>query len=111
MNYNGKKFKVWTNSDNGSTSEETIFQYWQKGRLVWADYQGGKILMGNLMGVVAENGTINMHYHQIEEGGKIKTGVCTSVPEILEDGRIRLHESWKWTCDDFSIGNSVIEEI
>jgi len=39
------------------------------------------------------------------------TGKCKSRPEILENGKIRLHERWQWTCGDMSKGTSVLEEI
>jgi hypothetical protein len=39
------------------------------------------------------------------------TGRCVSTPEILNDGRLRLHEKWHWTCSDFSEGESIVEEI
>jgi len=39
------------------------------------------------------------------------TGVCRSTPELLPDGRIRLHEKWQWTCGDRASGESIIEEI
>lgn len=39
------------------------------------------------------------------------TGRCHSVPEVLADGRIRLHEQWQWTSGNQSKGESVIEEI
>jgi hypothetical protein len=42
--------------------------------------------------------------------GELMTGICRSTPEILPDGRIRLHESWQWTSGDESRGFSVVEE-
>ena len=39
------------------------------------------------------------------------TGTCKSKPEILENGKIRLHESWEWASGDKSKGQSIIEEI
>jgi hypothetical protein len=39
------------------------------------------------------------------------TGICFSTPEILENGKIRLHESWEWTSGDQSKGTSIIEEL
>jgi hypothetical protein len=39
------------------------------------------------------------------------TGICKSKPQILENGKIRLHELWEWTSDDKSMGKSIIEEI
>ncbi len=51
-----------------------------------------------------------MRYHQINDRGEIMTGFCKSTPEIMENGKIRLHEKWQWTSGDFSEGNSVLEE-
>jgi hypothetical protein len=45
------------------------------------------------------------------DNGTLQTGICQSKPEILANGRVRLHETWKWTSGDFSEGTSMIEEI
>lgn len=42
---------------------------------------------------------------------QLHSGYCKSVPEILADGRIRLHEEWQWTSGDNTNGKSIIEEI
>jgi len=39
------------------------------------------------------------------------TGKCTSIPEILSNGKVRLHEEWEWTSGDKSRGCSIIEEL
>jgi len=39
------------------------------------------------------------------------TGVCRSVPEVMSNGKIRLHETWQWTSGDGSGGSSVLGEI
>lgn len=111
INYHNKVFRAISNSENGQTSEETIFHYKQVGNILTAAYSGGVILKGHLIGLVNEAGVIDMRYHQIDTDGNIKTGKCISTPEILENGRIKLHESWEWTSDDFSKGTSVIEEV
>jgi len=51
-----------------------------------------------------------MRYHQVNQKGELMTGMCKSMPEILENGKIRLHESWEWTSGDKSKGSSIIEE-
>lgn len=111
INYHNKVFKPVSNTENGETSEETIFHYQQNGNILTAKYCGGKIISGHLIGLVDENGCIDMRYHQINEQGEIMTGICKSVPEIMEDGKIRLHEEWEWTSGDRSKGRSVIEEM
>ena len=111
MNYNGKIFRAKSNSDNGETSKKTIFGYKQTGNLVTAEYSGGKIKHGHIIGIVDENGNIEMRYHQINLNNEFMTGVCKSTPEILSNGKIRLYEKWKWTSGDKSEGKSIIEEI
>ena len=111
INYNGKKFRPISNSENGETSDETVFVYEQKGNVLWSDYQGGKIIRGHLIGLVDKQGMIEMRYHQLNDQGMLMTGVCQSVPQILPDGKIRLYEKWKWTSGDHSEGESVLEEF
>ena len=111
MNYNNKKFRTVQNSDNGETSGETIFEYRQKGNILTSEYGGGQIVKGHLIGLVDQEGNINMRYHQINTKGELMTGVCNSIPEIMSNGKIRLYENWKWTSGNKSSGKSVIEEI
>jgi len=110
INYNNKTFSPISNTANGETSSETIFLYKQKGNVLTSEYAGGKIKYGHLIGLVDENGNINMCYHQINQNGELMTGICFSRPEQLANGKIRLHESWEWTSGDKSKGNSIIEE-
>jgi hypothetical protein len=110
MNYNHKKFRPIINSENGETSIETIFHYHQRGNMLTSEYSGGKIKFGHLIGLVDSAGNIEMRYHQVNDKNELMTGICKSKPEILENGKIRLHESWEWTSGDKSKGTSIIEE-
>ena len=111
MNYHNKKFRPVSNSENGETSADTIFHYQQTGNILSASYDGGQIIKGQLIGLVDEEGNINMRYQQVNVAGELMTGQCKSTPEILPDGRIRLHEKWQWTSGDLSKGQSIIEEV
>lgn len=111
MNYNNKTFRPISNSENGETSSETLFEYEQIGSILTSNYKGGKIKYGHLIGLVDVDGTIDMRYHQVNENDELMTGICKSKPEILANGKIHLHESWEWTSGDFSKGNSILEEI
>ncbi|QXU42437.1 MULTISPECIES: n-acetylglutamate synthase [Pedobacter] len=110
INYNNKLFKPVNNTENGETSNETIFRYKQAGNILTAEYEGGKIIFGHLIGLVDENGNIEMRYHQVNKQGELMTGICNSKPEQLANGKIRLHETWQWTSGDQSKGQSIIEE-
>jgi len=111
MNYNNKKFSPVQNSENGETSAETVFEYKQTGNILTAEYKGGQIIKGQLIGLVDEAGNIDMRYHQVNEAGELMTGICHSTPELTEGGKIRLHEKWEWTSGDKSSGTSILEEI
>lgn len=111
MNYHNRSFRPVSNTENGETSSETVFKYIQDGNILTSEYSGGKIKKGHLIGIVDENGCINMNYHQVNTEGNNMTGVCRSTPEILANGKIRLHEEWKWTSGDLSEGRSTLEEI
>ena len=78
---------------------------------MWAEYEGGSIKKGSLIATVEEDGSLDMRYHHVNTGGELMTGKCRSVPEVLEDGRLRLREKWKWTSGDGSSGESVLEEV
>ena len=110
INYNDKIFRPITNTENGETSNETVFHYKQIGNILTSEYSGGKIINGHLIGLVDESGNIDMRYHQVNDNGELMTGICKSPPKILENGKIRLHESWEWTSGDNSKGQSIIEE-
>jgi len=110
ISYNDKTFRPVSNTENGETSNETIFHYKQNGNILTSEYSGGKIKSGHLIGLVDKDGNIEMRYHQVNDKDELMTGICRSIPEILADGKIRLHESWEWTSGDRSKGRSIIEE-
>ena len=111
INYNNKIFRPISNTENGETSNETKFHYKQVGNMLSSEYSGGKILTGHLIGLVDKDGNIDMRYHQVNINHELMTGVCISKPEILNNGKIRLHETWEWTSGNKSKGNSIIEEL
>jgi hypothetical protein len=110
-NYHNKYFRPVQNSANGETSTETAFHYLQKGDVVTGTYNGGDIVLGNLIAVVNEDGVLDMRYHQVNKNGELLTGICKSTPEILSNGKVRLYEKWQWTSGDKSSGESMIEEV
>ena len=111
INYDGRRFIPKMNSENGEVSEQTIFTYHQDGNLLWAQYCGGDILRGSLIGTVLNNGELDFVYHHMNCDMQVKTGKCHSVPTILEDGKIELSEQWEWTNGDCSKGVTLLSEV
>lgn len=111
INYNDKIFRSVANTSNGEVNSETVFHYQQHGFLVSATYTGGNILFGHLIGLVDADGNMDLRYHHVNDRGDLMTGICVSNPEILPNGKIRLHENWRWTSGDESEGQSIVEEV
>ncbi len=111
INYDGRMFVSKANSRNGEVDDKTIFLYHQDGDLLWAEYSGGNILKGTLIGSVSENGELDFSYQHMNQNMQIKTGTCHSVPTVQENGKIELSEKWQWTCGECTKGNSVIIEV
>lgn len=111
INYDGRKFVPKINSENGEVNAQTVFLYHQNGNLLWAEYSGGNILKGSLIGSVSDGGELDFVYHHINRDMHVKTGKCHSVPIVKTDGKIELSEQWEWTSGDFSKGASLLVEV
>ncbi|QIN85244.1 n-acetylglutamate synthase [Rubrobacter tropicus] len=111
MDYDGRRFRSVENSGTGEVGPETVFDYSQDGNVVSATYEGGDVRFGTLVATVDEDGNLDARYGHVNASGELMTGECRSTPEVLADGRIRLHEEWRWTSGDGSSGRSVVEEI
>ncbi|WP_199880758.1 n-acetylglutamate synthase [Bacillus massiliglaciei] len=110
IDYHNRKFVSAANTENGEVSSSTVFTYKQEGNILTATYKGGDIIQGCLIGLVNEDGSLIFRYNHINRHNEIRGGECRSEPELLPDGRIRLHERWKWNDRDSSEGNSIVEE-
>ena len=111
ISYDNRNFRSISNSASGEVGSETVFHYHQKDDIVWAEYSGGEIARGSLIAKVLPDDSLEMRYQHVNRKGELMTGVCTSTPELLPDGRIRMHETWQWTSGGRSSGESIIEEI
>ncbi len=110
INYDKKEFIAKENSENGEVSSYTVFKYFQKENILWAEYSGGEILKGHIIGVVLKNGDLDFHYQHINKLGQVRIGKCHSTPEILDTGKIQLFEQWQWLNGDKSRGTSILIE-
>lgn len=106
INYDGLVF-----APAGEANSLLRGHYHQDDDLVWADFAGGKVLRGSLVGVCAPDGTLKLAYSQVLCDGTVIAGDCVSHPETLPDGRIRLTEQWRRHTPFHESGSSVIEEV
>ena len=110
FNLNDKRFIAQENSESGEVGDGTIFHYYQEGNLIWADYSGGSILKGQLLGRVLTENTFEIRYQHINQAGEIKTGYCQTSVTKISTGLV-LNETWEWTSGGEGKGTSVLVEM
>ena len=111
VGYEGRRFRSVGDSETGEVGPETVFDYSQDGDVVSATYGGRGVRSGVLIATVDNEGNLDARYAHVNASGDLMTGECRTTPEALPDGRLRLHEEWRWTSGDGSSGRSVVEEI
>ena len=104
----GRVFAV-ADSGGGVATSETTFRYAEEDGVVTATYEGGMISRGFLVGTRSGD-SLDFRYAQLHTDGSTATGHCTTKLELLEDGRVRLNETWEWESRPGS-GHSLAEEI
>ena len=110
LSYDNKLFVSKENTANGEVDARTWFHYHQKGDLVWAEYTGGEIVKGFLIGTVDSVGELDFTYQHINVNHVVRMGKCHSIPDVLPNSKIVLREEWQWLNGDMSKGKSVIVE-
>ncbi|MFB7242818.1 hypothetical protein CW362_26795 [Streptomyces populi] len=92
----------------GQVGTGTRFAYHEEDGVVWADYAGGDVVRGHLVGT-REGDRLDFRYVQLRRDGTTASGHCVSLVVELPDGRVRLEETWTWESQPGS-GTSVVEE-
>ena len=109
VDLSGKRMFVAQTADGGEVSRETIFKFQQDGDLVSGRYEGGRIRLGLLVGLMYDN-RLEFRYVQTDADGNLDAG--KSVCDIRSDdkGRLILHETFEWATRPGG-GINILEEI
>jgi hypothetical protein len=86
-----------------------VFEYHERGGVVWARYEGGAVRLGFLVGTRRRD-SLEFRYSQLNENGETSSGRCSTTISVLADGRLRLAEDWAWESKP-GAGTSAGEEI
>ena len=73
FNLHNLRMRAVETDANGVVDERTIFEFRQEGRSVHAEYSGGRIERGFLVGVVTGSSFV-FRYCQLEAGGVLSGG-------------------------------------
>ncbi|MCM2392433.1 hypothetical protein [Streptomyces albipurpureus] len=93
----------------GQVGTSTRFAYHERDGRIWAEYEGGDVVQGFLVGT-READRIDFRYVQLKTDLSTSSGHCVSTVVELPDGRVRLDETWEWESQEGS-GTSVVEEV
>ena len=67
LNLDNKKFVAVENTVNGEVSSQTEFHYHQQDKMIWAEYGGGEILKGFLIGKWIDDTQIEFTYQHLNQ--------------------------------------------
>jgi hypothetical protein len=109
MNLDGLTFGVTSTAAIGVVSSDTRLRVVQRGTRVLGRYDGGSIQRGYLVGRVQGEALI-YRYAQRELGGRVHGGHSHCDLEVLQDGRVRIHEHFTWATRD-GAGTNVFEQV
>ncbi|MFF3321880.1 hypothetical protein [Streptomyces sp. NPDC002889] len=93
----------------GQVGTRTRFTYHEEQGRIWAEYEGGDVVHGRLVGT-REGDRLDFRYVQLKTDGGTSSGHCVSTVLELADGRVRLEESWEWESQEGS-GTSAVEQV
>ena len=93
----------------GQVGTRTRFVYHERDGEIWAEYAGGDVVRGHLVGTRAGD-RLDFRYVQLKTDGTTASGHCVSLVAELADGRVRLEGTWEWESRPGS-GTSVVEQV
>lgn len=104
------KMKVIKTAPNGIVNSETIFEFTQNENVVTANYAGGKISKGFLVGNLNQE-NLKFTYCQMRMDGRMDHGE-SSCTISKENGKITLTEHFEMTTDsELAQGVNVFQEL
>jgi hypothetical protein len=77
--------------------------------MIWGSYDGGRVRKGFLVGT-SDGAYAEFRYTQLLIDGTTASGWSRDRIETLADGRVRLHEAWRWESKS-GVGTSVLDEV
>ncbi|WP_306058312.1 hypothetical protein [Natronococcus wangiae] len=105
----GRTLTGVANDGDGEVGAETVFHFEQGGERIYANYSGGTVADGHLVGTF-DGERWDVRYTQINADGETATGHSVGGVELLEDGRVRVADEWEWKSKPGE-GESIHEEI
>lgn len=111
FNLDGVKMNVVKTADNGVVNQDTIFLFSQKEDIVSAEYQGGKILKGFLIGKLSPQNQLEFSYCQMQLDGRLDNGLSSCKLSRNDEGKLILIEKFEWKSRPGEFGTNIFQEL
>ena len=108
FNLDGLVMNAVETDPNGVIGIDTFFHFRQEGQYVNAEYSGGRVNKGYLVGIVKGDG-LRFRYCQLESDASLNGGESKCDLE-RKDGLIRIVEHFQWESREGG-GQNVLQEI
>ncbi|WP_427452141.1 hypothetical protein [Litorimonas sp. WD9-15] len=89
----------------------TRFHFWQNGDAFYADYFGGDVREGHIIGRFTGDRTGTLLYHCITKDRTLKAGRAVATFRLSDEGRVSMALEWSWISGGEGAGTSFYEEI
>ena len=109
IDLNGMSMNAVETDENGVIGVDTIFNFKQSSGYVTAEYAGGKIRQGYLVGINSGT-TLTFKYCQLETDGTLNGGESTCRLEYGDNGLLRIVENFEWASRPGG-GRNIIQEF
>ena len=111
LNLHQRVFVPVRNSEDGTVTSDTIFVFRQDGNDIIANYSGGTVKSGHLMGVFETDSTARIVYHCLTLTETLKTGQAIARFSDDNDGKLAIDMDWQWLSGDHGKGQSHYKEL
>ena len=109
FNLDQVRMNVVRTAKAGVVNQDTLFTFQQEHDVVTAEYTGGGVVKGYLVGKLTGD-QLNFRYCQLDTQDNLDGGVSSCRLSRTPDGKIRLVEKFKWESRNES-GENVFEEL
>jgi hypothetical protein len=109
IDLDGLRMNAVETDANGVIDRDTVFQFHQDGDKVHAEYAGGSIERGYLVGRLTRT-VLEFRYCQLEASGTLGGGASTCEVERDESSRVRIVENFAWESRPGG-GRNVLREL
>jgi GNAT superfamily N-acetyltransferase len=95
-NFHNKQFDVVVNDGvDVEVTTDTVFNFYQNGALLYAEYKGGKVKYGEIFGLI-DGASVQFYYSQVNIEGGTNSGSSTDEIKVLQQNKLQLIDSWAW---------------